>query len=421
MQQRPAGDPTPWDNPTRAQPQSRPQPQPPESDGRVPGVTSAAGATGVPPLPRSATAPRGPRRMEPLAEYPARDIPVETPQRPRRRFGGPRGRRSIGRWVVRGLLVALVLAIVLVGLGLHRASDFGSAISAQAPFSVRLGFLSERTNLVVLGYGGAGHDGAYLTDSLLVISLNASNGATTLISVPRDLWVQVPPGSGSYAKINTAYQDGFYNGFSGLPAGRDAGGAEAANKVSDVLGIPVNYYLTIDFTGFRDLVNALGGVDINVPVAFTAQYPRNDDPAIDPGWKIIHFNTGMQHMNGEQAIEYARARYVLNPASEGTDFARSVRQQILLKAILDRAKQPGEWPKLLDAANALQRAIYTNLSLLELTQFSEKLDLTHAARVGLTNQNVLVDAQSSDGQDILLPANGDWGAIQQYIAQQIKA
>ena len=414
MQQRPMDDSASWDVPTR--PQS--QPQPLELNGDSPSPR----ATGVPPLPsRAAAGQRAPRRMEPLAEYSLPGAPAEAPYAPHRRYRRAGGRRAIGRWVLRGLLVVLALVVVLVGLGLHRASDFGSAISASAPFSIRPGFLGGRTNMVVLGYGGAGHDGANLTDSLLVISLNPGDNATTLVSVPRDLWVQVPPNSGSYAKINTAYQDGISNGFDGLPAGRDAGGAEAANKVSDVLGIPVSYYLTINFTGFRDLVDALGGVDINVPVAFTAQYPRNDNPAIDPGWKIIHFNTGVQHMNGEQAIEYARARYVLDPPSEGTDFARSVRQQILLKAILDRAKQAGAWPKLLGATDALQRAIYTNLSLLELTQLTEKLDLTHAARAGLSTQNVLVNAQSSDGQDILLPANGDWNAIQQYVAQQLKS
>ncbi|MFI5272669.1 MAG: LCP family protein, partial [Ktedonobacterales bacterium] len=282
------------------------------------------------------------------------------------------------------------------------------------------GFLAGRTNLVVLGYGGAGHDGAYLTDSLLVISLNPADSATTLVSVPRDLWVQVPPNSGQYGKINTAYQDGLLRGYGGLPAGRDAGGMEAAQKVSDVLGMSVPYFLTIDFSGFRDLVDALGGVDINVPTAFTANYPRNDDPRIDAGWKTIHFNTGQQHMTGEQAIEYARARYVLSPASEGTDFARSVRQQLLLRAILSRARAISAWPRLLSGADALQRSLYTNLSLLELTQLSRKLDLTHAAHAGLTNDNVLVDAQTSDGQDILLPANGDWNAVRQYVAQQIK-
>jgi LCP family protein required for cell wall assembly len=303
---------------------------------------------------------------------------------------------------------------------------FGSAISPQSPLSTQTGWMSGlgRVNLVVLGYGGAGHDGAYLSDSLMVMSLVPTDRATTLISVPRDLWVQVPPNSGQYAKINAAFQDGVENGynpgFGQVAPGRLAGGLEAAEKVTDVTGLDTPYFLAINFQGFRALVDALGGVDINVPVAFTAQYPINDDPAINAGWKIIHFNTGLQHMNGERAIEYARARYVLSPASEGSDFARSARQQLLIRAIINRLKSPSAWPGLSNALNALQGAIYTNLSLTDLTAFVLKLDLNHAAHVQLTDQNVLTDAQSADGQDILLPQNGDWDAIKTYIASQLK-
>ncbi|MGO8949856.1 MAG: LCP family protein [Ktedonobacterales bacterium] len=330
----------------------------------------------------------------------------------------PRRRRRLAAVAIIGALLLLLLG----GLAVHRISDFGDAISQQAPFSTQTFFMtgSGRINLLVLGYGGVGHDGAYLTDSMVVISLIPSDHATTIISVPRDLWVQVPPNSGQYSKINTAYQDGLDNGYNGMPAGRDAGGQEAADKVSEILGLQVNYWLTMDFDGFRSLVNALGGVEINVPVAFTAQYPINDDPSINPNWKIIHFNTGPQHMDGEQAIEYARARYVLSPLSQGTDFARSVRQQLLISAILARARQVSAWPSLLNATTALQNAIYTNLSLTDLALFSEKLNFSHAGDIGLTNQNVLVDAQSSDGQDILLPANGDWNAIQSYVAANLK-
>jgi LCP family protein required for cell wall assembly len=316
----------------------------------------------------------------------------------------------------------LAALLVISGVIVHRLSDFGSAISTQAPFSTQTGYMSGlgRVNLLVLGYGGGNHDGANLTDSMMVISLVPQNGATTMISVPRDLWVQVPPSSGQYAKLNTAYQDGLANGYNGTPPGREAGGAEAASKVSEVLGIDVSYWLTIDFSGFRELVDALGGVSVTVPTAFTARYPRNDDPRIDAGWKIIHFNVGPQHMNGEQAIEYARARYVLDPVSEGSDFARSARQQILIRAILSRARQPSAWSGLSRATDALQGALYTNLSLADLALFAQKLDFAHAARVGLSNQNVLVDAQSGDGQDILLPAHGDWSAIQRYVASNLK-
>jgi len=320
------------------------------------------------------------------------------------------------------VLLALVVILIVSVLVVHRIADFGWAISTHGPFSTQTGYLSgsDRVNVLVLGYGGGDHDGAYLTDSLMVLSVVPSDCATTMISVPRDLWVQVPANSGNYQKINTAYQDGFYNGYKGLPKGQAAGGAEAADKVSEVLGMSVPYWLTIDFSGFRELVDSLGGVDINVPTAFTAQYPANDDPSINPNWKIIKFKTGEQHMNGEQAIEYARARYVLTPASEGTDFARSARQQLLIKSLLARVHDVGAWPGFLNATNALQKAMYTDLSLTDLALFARKLDMNNAARVGLSNQNVLVDAQASDGEAILQPANGDWGAIPRYVAGQLK-
>ncbi len=327
-------------------------------------------------------------------------------------------------------VVTLVLVFALCGgMGALtlRIMAFGSAISPQTPLSTQTGFMSGsgRVNLAVLGYGGVGHDGAYLTDSIMVISLSPGDHATTLISVPRDLWVQVPPDSGQYSKLNTAFQDGYDNGYDSsagkLAPGQIAGGLEAAAKVSDITGLGVSYFMTINFQGFRDLVDALGGVDVNVPVAFTAQYPINDNPQINAGWKTIHFATGPQHMNGERAIEYARARYVLYPASEGSDFARSIRQQLLIRAIVSRLRSPAAWPGLSNALSALQRAIYTNLSLADLSAFTLKLDLSHAAHAGLTNDNVLVDAQSPDGQDILLPRNGDWSAVKRYVASQLKS
>lgn len=395
-------------------------------DRLTPSFTSAIDAADAPTLPKIPTrpaAPRGENALPPPLPRRTTYLPYTRAQdRERQQWAGYRpagqpGRRRVARAVV---LAALALAVVLLGLTAMRVYAFGTAISTQGPLTSQTGYMSGagRINVVVLGYGGAGHDGANLTDSMMVISMMPGDNATTLISVPRDLWVQVPPGSGQYAKINAAYQDGINSGFGGLSPGREAGGAEAARKVSDVLGISVPYWLTIDFHGFRDLVDALGGVDITVPTAFTARYPRNDNPAIDPGWKTIHFATGTQHMNGEQAIEYARARYVLAPLSEGTDFARASRQQILIRAILSRARQPSAWPGITGATDALQRSLYTNLSLADLALFAQKLDLNSAQRVGL--QDVLVNGQSGDGQDILLPTNGDWNALKRYIATQLK-
>jgi LCP family protein required for cell wall assembly len=273
---------------------------------------------------------------------------------------------------------------------------------------------SDRVNLLVMGYGGTGHDGAYLTDSMVVMSLMPQSHHTTLVSVPRDLWVQIPAGSGQYHKINYAYVYGSNNG-----ADAAGGGNVAAQKMSVVTGLDVKYWLTINFVGFRDFINAIGGIDVYVPDAFTAKYPANDDPNVNPNWLHVHFSKGMQHMDGETAIRYARARYVLDNPAEGSDFARSARQQIMIKAALTKVKQINTWPSLFNALTALEHAIYTNLSLADLMQFALKMDLNDAHHVGLSNQNVLVDATASDGEYILRPANNDWQAIIKYVKQQL--
>jgi LCP family protein required for cell wall assembly len=265
-----------------------------------------------------------------------------------------------------------------------------------------------------MGYGGGSHDGAYLTDSMVVMSLLPQSHHTTLVSVPRDLWVQIPPGSGQYHKINAAYEYGSNN--NAKPAD---GGDAAAAKVSLVTGLDVKYWLTINFQGFREFIDAIGGIDVYVPDSFTAKYPANDDPNVNPNWIKVHFSKGMQHMNGETAIRFARARYVLDNPAEGSDFARSARQQIMIKAALSKVKQISTWPSLYNALSALQHAIYTNMSLADLMQFALKMDLNNAHRVGLSNQNVLADGTASDGEYILKPASGNWQTIIDYVKQQL--
>src|SRR3989440_11112882 len=337
-------------------------------------------------------------------------MPPGTPQQ------GPRRRRK--GCLITSLVVLLLVCIigVLTITTAQRVLAFGSAISTQSPLSTQTSYMGtgDRVNLLVMGFGGSGHDGAYLTDSMVVMSLLPQSHHTTLISVPRDLWVQIPPGSGQYHKINAAYEYGSNN--NAKPAD---GGNAAAAKISLVTGLDVKYWLTINFQGFREFIDSIGGIDVYVPDSFTANYPANDDPNINPNWIKVHFSKGMQHMNGETAIRYARARYVLDNPAEGTDFARSARQQIMIKAALSKVKQMSTWPSLYNALNALQHTIYTNMSLADLMQFALKMDLTNAHRVGLSNQNVLTSGTAPDGEYILKPANGNWQAIVDYVKQQL--
>lgn len=361
-----------------------------------------------------------PNRAQQVAPN-ANPYPYYQAPQPTGRGRSRRGPRRRGKGCLITMLIVIVLACVVGGFTLttaQRVLAFGSAISTQSPLSTQTGYMgtSDRTDLLVMGYGGSGHDGANLTDSMMVISLMPQNHHTTLISVPRDLWIQYPPNSGNYTKLNSVYELASNNGQQ--PA---VGGDAAAAKLSLITGQNVKYWLTINFTGFRELIDSIGGVDVYVPDAFTAKYPKNDDPAIDASWITVHFNKGNQHMNGETAIRYARAREVLDNLAEGTDFARSARQQIIIKAALAKVKQMSTWPSLFNAMNALQHTIYTNMSLADLTEFAMKMDLNdpHTAHIGLSNQNVLQDGTTGDGQYILQPANGNWKGIIDYINQHL--
>ena len=325
-----------------------------------------------------------------------------------------------------GTIAVLAIFVILTSTTVLKALAFGSAISTQAPLSTETGYMttSDRTNLLVMGYGGSGHDGAYLTDSMLIISVLPQNRHTSLISVPRDLWIQYPPNSGNYTKLNAVYELASNNN-----ADPQAGGQAADQKVSYITGMQVDHWLTIDFTGFKKVIDTIGGIDVNVPDSFNACYPKNDDASVDPSWITVQFNQGMQHMDGNTAIEYARAREPMEVCGQGTsenlaeltDFGRSARQQIIIKAVLAKVKQISTWPHLYAAMDALQQTIHTNMSFADLSAFALKMDLTDpkAAHIGLSNQNVLQDGESDDGQYILTAANGDWNAIPAYIQQHL--
>jgi len=337
-----------------------------------------------------------------------------------------RRRRGKGCLITSVVLLILVAALVIGGIVTsQRVLAFGSAISPQAPLSSQLDMsTNDRTNLLVMGYGGTGHDGAYLTDSDMVISTLPQSHHTSLISVPRDLLVQYPPNSGQYTKLNAVYTLA-----SNGNAHRVAGGDAVAAKISLVTGLNVKYWMTINFTGFRDLINAIGGIDVNVMQPFNACYPKNDDPNVNASWIKVQFNKGVQHMNGETAIRYARAREPLAVCGMGnsenlaqlTDFARSQRQQDIMKAALARVKQVSTWPSFFNALTALQKTIYTNLSLSDLARFVLAMDLNDpkTPHIGLTNGNVLQDANLSDGTYVLEPQGGDWTQIPKYINQRL--
>jgi polyisoprenyl-teichoic acid--peptidoglycan teichoic acid transferase len=300
-----------------------------------------------------------------------------------------------------GLAVALVL-LVIIGAGAWAAVQLAQTSTAPLTFDAPSG----DQRVLILGYGGGDHPGAYLSDSMLLLTQRAE------LSIPRDLWVQLPPNSGRYARINEALQDGYSSG--GLTAGADL----AAQKVQDVVGMPVTGWVLDDFDGFRGMVDALGGVDVDVQRASTAQYPVNDNPDVNASWKTVHFDSGRQHMDGEHALEYARARYSDDPL-EGSDFARSARQQRLVTAIRQKLASPAGAVRFVPFVQGVAGAIHTNLSPTALAAFLAAFHPDQAKHVTLDNTNVLVDGRSPDGGDILLPRSGDYSLIATYVKSQL--
>ena len=232
----------------------------------------------------------------------------------------------------------------------------------------------ERVTVLLIGFGGPGHDGGYLTDSLQVMSFDPKGGDVTLISVPRDLFVLLPTyqGRGGYwGRINEAYIVGMGNvareDYKVPYEKHEAGGQTAMKAVAQVLGIPIDYWISMDFVGFRQFIDAIGGVEVNVERAFVDyQYPNNDDAGIDPSYRTVRFDAGLQQMNGEQAIAFARSRY---SSQDGNDFNRSRRQQLLMAAVKDKVFRVETIPKLLSLLDAFEGHLRMSFS------FSEARDL----------------------------------------------
>jgi LCP family protein required for cell wall assembly len=225
----------------------------------------------------------------------------------------------------------------------------------------------QRINIVLYGYGGSQHSGGDLTDSIMVVSIQPianHEPQVAEISIPRDWYVRIPLKNGHFTeqRINFAYAAGILGEGPLPPSSVDAGAAVADPLLQHLLGIGINYFVGVDFNAFKQAVNAVGGVNINVPASFTDyQYPAGECALGNCGYETVHFNAGMQHMNGSTALIYARSRHGNN--GQGSDFARSRRQQQIIVALKAQIESIGGIGKLPDLIDALGNNVLTNLTI----------------------------------------------------------
>lgn len=243
------------------------------------------------------------------------------------------------RWAI-FVIVALFLSVgAWIGYTMYTSinkitADSGknSVLSLFDTKKMLKGQTEGRTNVLLLGYGGSGHAGGDLSDTMVVLSIDWTNNKMAMISVPRDLWVNIP--SYGYSRINKAFSYGNMN-----PKVSGGGGKVASDVIGGVLGIPIHYFVAMDFNGFVSIVNSVGGVDIKVENTFTDYaYPKsecNNDTGVGCSLMTVHFDSGIQHMDGARALIYSRSRHSLDN-NEGIDFARSRRQQLLMLAIKNK-------------------------------------------------------------------------------------
>jgi LCP family protein required for cell wall assembly len=267
------------------------------------------------------------------------------------------------------------------------------------------GAAEERINIVFMGIGGSNHPGGQLTDSMMVVSIKPKENALAMISVPRDLYVSVP-NHNLKTKINEVYSIGDKE--------NKGGGPDLVKQtLQNVLGIPIHYYVTLDFTGFEKIIDQLDGVDINVEhTIYDPYYPDAKMQGYDP----FYLKAGQQNLNGKVALKYVRSR------ETSSDFDRSARQQQILVAVKDKLLSLGFLAnplKIAEIATTLGNHLRTDIAPGEIKSFAnilKNIDQNNIHSKVLTDgSSGLLYSDSSSGTYYLLPKGGDYDEIQQTV------
>ncbi|HEX6351098.1 MAG TPA: LCP family protein [Candidatus Dormibacteraeota bacterium] len=343
----------------------------------------------------------------------------------------------------RGALGALLVAGVLIGvvLGGARVVDFLQGVgnlspatltkqvdppAGSIPYKLQHG---EQVNLLLLGYGGAENDAPYLTDTLMVVSIDSADHRMMQVSVPRDLMVNIDygPGKSTFQKINVAYSigvdDATYPGKRADFKGKDGGGHLAMATVSKLTGLQFDGFVAVDFKAFREVVNALGGVQacLDTPLDDN-EYPDYHNGYIKGG---IHFPAGCFTVNGEQALEIARSRKAIEP-EQATDFGRARRQQMLLNSIRKKATSLNALAKAPQLMDALQKNFVSSLDLSDINalyRFAGKLPDTAIGHFGITQDDLVQRFYMQRGScadfyaDVLCPLDPTFATMRNFFAK----
>ncbi len=273
-----------------------------------------------------------------------------------------------------------------------------------------------RINILLIGIGGAGHPGGQLADTIQIVSLDPINKTMSMLSIPRDLYVKIPNSTGM-GKINSVYAYGqercaqLHTCQNNVDAGADA----LKQVVSQVLNVPIHYFARVDFKGFEQFIDSLGGIQIYV------DKPLNDPLFPDDqlkGYAPLYIPAGLQTFNGSRALKYARSRETTS------DFDRAARQQKVIKAVKDKTLTlniVANPKKLTDLITILGTHLKTDLSfddMIRLANLTKSIDSSKTVSKVLdtSNDGPLKSTNDPRAGYIIVPRKGltDYSAVQDF-------
>lgn len=328
-------------------------------------------------------------------------------------------------WVARLTILAAALALLYLVVLLVSLIFRNTAVSNFLGMANSFIFtpkegtqsIEGRTNILIMGKGGAGHDAPDLTDTIIFASVSHADPSAVLISLPRDIWIPE-----LRAKLNSVY-------YWGNQRQKNGGLVLAKSTVEEIVGQPVHYGVVLDFAGFTKLIDVLGGIEIEVERAFVDEkYPipgREDDecdgdPEYRCRYEAIRFETGFQMMDGATALKFVRSRNA--EGDEGTDLARAARQEKVLVA----ARQAILAPKILLSPGKI-------LAVWDVVRESVETDINASAGAILARRTLQADEQMEshvlledllinppasaryDNLYVFIPKGDDWGEVHRWV------
>lgn len=334
------------------------------------------------------------------------------------------------RWLFRGAVATLVLLIgggsLFFYLNLQKSFRGGATSAAALKTNVDPGLLKGegdgRVNVLLMGRGGGNHDGPDLTDTMMLASIDPVNHTSTLISIPRDLWVDIP--NQGAMKINAAFESGEFKYLGKIAPGStnhnaiQAGFDEADQTVESILGVTIHYNVLLSFQAFQQAVDTVSGVTVNVPSDLV-------DPTMawENGHNPIIAKAGTDAFNGKQALNYVRSRETTS------DFSRAERQRAVLMALkgkvttLGTVSNPVKLSKLMSAFGS---NVQTDLSIKDanrLYRIAKAIPDTKTSSIGFADPpNNFITGGTLAGQAVALPTAGlfNYKDIQAFIRTQLK-